>query len=547
MRPAAAVPVLALAALLAAFPGAAAPPGAKEAAAPAAGVRAAVQVTAMDLDVVATSGGKPVNDLTRDEFKVSVDGKEFPLDYFTRVETGTLHGPDLATASPDLILETLRSDAGERYVPRQFLVFFDDMHLLPYDRARVIEALRDFVVRLSPADWVSVVSFGGSPKLQIPFTTSKETLLDGLSRLQKTAPYGMTWDTQFRSQVNDIRRMRPYARDGMIRSWSEQVRVREEGTLEEMRRAVAGLAARAGKRVFIYVSRGVELRPGQSLVQAFGSTLLNQFDYSVVPKYEAVIAAANRSGITIDSIDAAGLAAEGDASESSASPFDSFLVNQNRREAMAGLAAETGGLLITDRNTFGGALDRIYREASSYYSVGVTVTNLDPRKASHSVKVTTTRPGVTLRVRRSYGPKSAGEAALDRMEMALVTPNAEGDFPVDLSVGPAKKGGGLGRRLSPFTLRIPIDALTFATQGDVKKAEMEVAMAAAEDDGSRSGISPVRLPVEIPLAKWDAARKAGFVYTGEMKSRKGNLRFVATVRDVGSDRVAIASQAVRVE
>src|SRR5664279_4109553 len=95
------------------------------------GVRAAVDVTVMDLDVVATGkDGRNVPDLTRAEISVTVDGKPFPLDYFARVEAGQLHGPDLATASPDLILQTTAAGA-EHFLPRQFLVFFDDEHLLP--------------------------------------------------------------------------------------------------------------------------------------------------------------------------------------------------------------------------------------------------------------------------------------------------------------------------------------------------------------------------------------------------------------------------------
>ena len=50
-----------------------APVGAQQAPAPGhAGVRAAVDVTAMDLDVVATRKGEPVTDLTKDEVTVIV-------------------------------------------------------------------------------------------------------------------------------------------------------------------------------------------------------------------------------------------------------------------------------------------------------------------------------------------------------------------------------------------------------------------------------------------------------------------------------------------
>jgi hypothetical protein len=37
------------------------------------------------------------------------------------------------------------------------------------------------------------------------------------------------------------------------------------------------------------------------------------------------------------------------------------------------------------------------------------------------------------------------------------------------------------------------------------------------------------------------------VYTGEVKARKGNMRFVATVRDVATNRIGVGSASVRVE
>ncbi len=162
-------------------------------------MRAAVEVTAMDLDVVATKDGRPVNDLARDEFVVRVDGKPVPIDYFARIEAGAVHGPDLATASPDLVLDTLKSDDGETYVPRQFLVYFDDDRLLPQERRSVIEGLRDFVTRLSPSDRASIVSYNGSTRVLVPFTNSKEDLLDGLSRLEKASPAGLSWEAQYRA------------------------------------------------------------------------------------------------------------------------------------------------------------------------------------------------------------------------------------------------------------------------------------------------------------------------------------------------------------
>ena len=511
------------------------------------GVRAAVDVTVMDLDVVATGkDGRNVPDLTRAEIAVNVDGKPLPLDYFVRVEAGQLHGPDLATASPDFILETAAAGA-DRYVPRQFLVFFDDEHLLPSDRRRVLEGLRDFVTRLSPSDSMAILSYNISTHVITPFTSSKESLLDGFSRLEKLAPRGLYWESQFRQDVNLARRQRPSSRDAIIRSYSEQIINREKGTLDELRRAFAALAARSGKRVAFWVSSGIELRPGQTFAEALASTPLSQFEYSVTEDFRAVVAEANRSGITVHALDARGLATDTDASESDAPVVSAFSADVNRREALAGLAAETGGILVQNRNTFGGALERIYQESASYYSIGVTLSTLDPKKTDHDVRVTSTRPGVTLRARRAYGAKTADASARDRMELALLTPDASGEFPVALAIGAAKKGGGIGRRIAPFKVSVPLSAFTFLDEGGRKKAVVDVTLAAVEDNGARSNVVPDRKTILVDAAALAKAAHEPFVYSGEVKARKGNMRFVATVRDVATNRIGVGSASVRVE
>src|SRR5580765_799562 len=84
-----------------------------------------VEVRAMDLDVSVTdSQGRPVSDLTRGDFTIRVDGKPVPIDYFARVDEGSIHSPDLSTVSPDRVLDVYKS-GGEAFVPRHFLIYVD--------------------------------------------------------------------------------------------------------------------------------------------------------------------------------------------------------------------------------------------------------------------------------------------------------------------------------------------------------------------------------------------------------------------------------------
>ena len=111
------------------------------------------------------------------------------------------------------------------------------------------------------------------------------------------------------------------------------------------------------------------------------------------------------------------------------------------------------------------------------------------------MKLRTTRPGVTLRTRRGFAPLTAAQAARDRLEMALITPDAAGDFAVAVRTDAPKKGGGMGRRLVPFAVVVPVSALTFLDEGGKKKAVVEIGLAAVEDTGARS--APVTQRQEI--------------------------------------------------
>jgi hypothetical protein len=134
------------------------------------------------------------------------------------------------------------------------------------------------------------------------------------------------------------------------------------------------------------------------------------------------------------------------------------------------------------------------------------------------------------------------------MEMSLITPDATGDFPVTVqTAAPTKKGAGMGRRIVPFAVVVSLSSLTFLDDGGKKKAVVEISLAAVEDKGARS--DPVTDRREIVVSPETPAKSAGepMVYRGAFKSRTGNMRFVATVRDVDTNRVGIGSVSVRVE
>ena len=523
------------------------PARADEPARPSGGVRAAVEVTALDLDVVVTKDGKFVKDLTKEEFAVKVDGKTVALDYFTPVEEGTLFAPDLSKASPDLILDSVRNDTGQRYLARQVLVYFDDEHLLPFDRPRAIDGLKELIYKLSPVDQVAILRYNrGYTRTIVPFTGSKEELLDGLARLEKMPPGGLSWSQQAQQDYRTGQSSRYVSsRTNTIRNYAQQAQVREKAALGDIRRAVSALAARSGKRTMIYVSSGIELRPGQGMAVALGFRNLQQFEYDVTREYQDVLREANQSGVTMYVVDARGLTTDVDAGEAQPYEIAPFERDAYRKEVLSGFAAETGGVLFENRNVFKGAMDQVFRETSSFYSIGVTLSNL-PKKEQHSIKVSVNRPGVSVRTRSSFVPRTAEKASLNRMELALLTPDAKGDFDLAVTVGPSQSAG-IGRRLSPLEARIPLSALMFQEVGGRKEAVVDVTVAAVEDNGARSDATTIRRTISLDPAQWEKDRDRFYLFATDAKSRPGNLRFVVTVKDMTTNRTGLGSASVRIE
>lgn len=511
------------------------------------GVRAEVAVTALDLDVVVTKDGAFVKDLTMADFVVKVDGKTVPLDYFTPVEEGALFAPDLSKASPDLILDSVRNEAGQRYLARQVLVYFDDEHLLPFDRPRAIEGLRELIYKLSPVDRVAIVRYNrGYTRALVPFTGSKEELLDGLAKLEKMPPGGFNWSQQAQQDYRTGQATRSAsARSNTVRNYAQQAQVREKTALGDIRRAISALAARSGKRTMIYVGSGIELRPGQGMAVALGFRNLQQFEYDVTRDYTDVLREANESGVTIYVVDARGLTTDVDAGEAQPFAIAPYEKDAFRKEVLSGFAAETGGVLFENRNVFKGAMDQVFRETSSFYSVGVTLSNL-PKKNEHSIKVSVNRPGVSVRTRNRFVPRTAEKASLNRMELALLTPEAKGDFDVAVAVGPPKPAG-IGRRQSPLEVRIPLSALTFQDAAGRKEAVVDITVAAVEDTGARSDATTIRRAISLDPAQWEKDRDRFYLFGTDAKSRPGNLRFVVTVKDKSTNRTGLGSASVRIE
>jgi len=510
--------------------------------------REAVEVRVMDLDVVVTdSRGRPVPDLAQREFSIKVDGKPVPVDYFARVEEGTIHAPDLASASPERVLAEYRKGE-EAYVPRHFLIYVDVGHLSPGHRGRALEALRDFVTRLGPSDTGRVVLFDRRAKDLTPWTASKETLLAALSRMESGVGMSrLMTEQQTLRDIDSTRSMQ--SRLSSARNYAQQERVEISQMLNDMGLEVTTLTALPGKKAFLFVSGGFETQPGFAMTQyAAGrfNASLQVFDTrNVAAEIDALIKRANASDVSFYAVDARGLVAEGTTASNddplASRPGVAFFAREDSQAGMQLLARQTGGLALINTNDFDRGLGRIYQDTSTYYSIGVNLSKL-PATGYRDVRVEVSRPGLTVRARRGFAGRTGEQRARDMTQAALRTNVEYRGIPVTLRLAPARKEKKY--YTLPISVTVPASSLTLVPSGEASEARADVYVGVIDDSGNMSDVGREEATFHLPK---DAPSNAPLNYVVALQTRKGNQRIVVNVRDRTTGRMGTAKADVRVE
>lgn len=511
-----------------------------------------VEVRVLDLDVdVTDSKGNPVTDLKREDFTVRIGKKPVPIDYFARVDQGTIHAPDLASASPDQVLTTYRKGE-EAFVPRNFLIYVDLGFLSPGVRNRSLEALRDFVTRLGPEDAARVVVFDRSPKVLADWTTSKEVVMSALSSIESKG-VGMSRLQAERQTLSLIdstpRGPRGGTRTQLARQYGEEVGQEIERMLESMKEELVTLTPLNGKRSFLFLSGGFEYQPGFVMSQyaGGGAAALTAFNIrDVSGKVGSLVQRANADEITFYTVDALGLTGEG-GNASNDDPLGnrpgvSFQARNDRQSGMQELAVETGGLALLNTNDFERGLGKVYRAVSSYYTVGVTLAKLDST-AYENVRVAVNRPGVVVRARRGFQALPEADLVRDRALATMETDLSYNAIPVRLQMAPPTPDKKLYSL--PITVSVPASALTFMPEGERSTARADIFIGSVDDKGRRSEVTRQEASFQVPTDQ--AAGNAPLQFNARLMTKKGNYRIVVNVRDSATGKMGTARANVRVE
>lgn len=487
--------------------------------------------------VVRDRGGAILRGLTREDFRVTEDGKPQDVVLFSFVDK-----PLPATAPSDSRRPSAAPDVATNAQPldRRLYVIVLDAANVDASRSTVVKRLaRQFIEEnLGSNDLAAVIQLGRTAVNQ-PFTSDRALLIRALDQFIGHKPPSAT---------------ATIAQDALLRSQSgRQPQDSEAGSrsnearrmLESLKQVCESLGATRGfRRSLVLFSEGVDVdtsdligqdsRPGarggmdpltHDVAKTAGFVLQAQAD---------LYAAARRSGVSIYPVDPRGNTMGEDLQmqqvttiPGSISPVASVMGEVQRGQGVLRTMADTtGGEAVVGTGNFKSGFGSIVEANSSYYLLGYRPANTARDGSYRQISVNVDRPGVTVAARKGYvaavdpppsatAPPPSSNAPSARMREILASALPVTGLPVSLMGGPVRPVGD--KMLVALVLEIDTTAVPFREEGDVLKNDIEMAFLAMDASGKtvagnrtmgklgltrgqRAALTTVRYIVEFPAS-----------------------------------------------
>jgi VWFA-related protein len=521
----------------------------------------AIDVRVVNVEAVVTGkDGERVRGLTKEDFRLLVDGREVPVGFFNEIVDSELVATEGGEAEIDM--------AEPETFGRRVLVFVDDSFGIAPHRNAVLDHIGQSLDKLSPQDQVAIVEFDGrNLDLLTGWTSDRTRISDALTVARTRRAKGLI----VHAQLRDINKDLATATD--IRGFSPQPvpttvgpsmgRFGQEGfdgtafensgggvtldipTLLNQVIAASAAAMRAvpvpeGRKVMLLLSGGWPMLDYSSPLgltdqRPLSQDWLDSFGSVGAAMFQPLVDTANRLGYTLYPVDMPGLGAGNGADVQDTNFASNRMISspwdQASATALNFLAEETGGKAAVNSARLE-ALDRMAEDTRSYYWLGFTPAwRADDRH--HRIEVVVRRPGLRVRSRNSFTDMSRRtEMAMSTEGLLLFGPkDSRQETPdrqlIKLEMGVPQRAG-LSTVKVPVTLSIPAESLTLVPVSGGFAAEASLSVGALDRWGSRSD-----LPMQTLRLNFDRQPKPGDIvrYRTVVKMSRGRQQIVFTLRD----------------
>lgn len=348
-----------------------------------------VDVIAVDVQVI-DRDGFPIVDLTPDKFHVTVDGR--PRQVVSAALVGTALRRETTGA---------RGRTGQPLVPRPELappdtvlqemppivLAFDCLSFSPAAEFHVVQLARDFVSRLDPTQRVGLLAYPIGPKVDP--TTDHSVVADAIGQIRgQKAPTHLLPSQIVDGSAHPCALCPPLA-DPFTQAQELEAQGRIQlGTLEELMR---NLGQVKGRKVVVLVSAGMVVSDRIGFRPDLG-------EYGMRVGKVAAEANVTVYSLFIDKNLFTRMSAERrNAPSTDQSIFRDGNILGRMVDQVSGASGGEMFRSITDDGAY--AFDRLLRETSAYYLLGVEVAERDRDGRTHELKVKVDAPRATVRGR----------------------------------------------------------------------------------------------------------------------------------------------------
>ena len=522
--------------------------------------------------------GRFVKDLKREDFQLRVDGKPKQIEFFEKIQTGSVNEELQLAAARGRARNTPTSGptTGPRPLDRGRPVYFyvDDLHMdLPglNDTRKLI--LTFINTQMQQNDEVAIASASGQIGFLSQLTDNKTVLRSALDRL-KLRPYSVRDFETPRMTEHQALLISNYDRD-VTDYFAEQLMRNNPGLgreqAEQMVRSRASIILRQAANVTANTLTGLESLvrssdevPGRKLVffisQGF---FIDDQNSDSRDRLRRITNTAARSGVVIYSIDARGLSVGGinAAMDSVVDPSGRLALAAGQelsasQDGLNTLAVDTGGRAFFNSNALEVAVKRGVEETSTYYLLAWKPDSEATRSNKFrriEVKIVG-RPELTVQVRRGFfdlpsevqtKPAADAKAANpgEDLRRSLRAPYPKLQIPLSLQlnyVNTREKGDSLY-----VTVQVPTQVLSFTPLDGKHTAVVDLLGVVYNQEGDPG--ASFNKKVTISSKSFEATQgNESVAYSFPVYLKPGLYQTRVAARDVQSGRTGSAHEWIEV-
>ncbi len=523
-----------------------------------------IDVNVVNVDVYVTDKkGRRITGLKQDDFELLEDGKPITITNFYAVEDGrpaaSMPVP-VAPAPTDDEPRDPRIQTRQLELPKDqqlhLVLYFDNLFLKPFNRNKVVRETRKFLYEnVKPGDRVMLVTFDRSVHVRHPFTTDMRAISDALTEIETLSGFAVQADSDRRDVLRRSEDAQTvFEAETYIDLYAQSLHFDVTTTVRHLKQLIGSLAGLPGRKAVLHVSDGIPMTAGEDLFfmiqdrwgdDAAGVGLRSR-QYNVRRVLRELTATANANRVTFYTLEAAGLRSHGSLSAEyggsrgrdgvvAGSRVEAdFIRVSGQQETLMMMAHDTGGLATFNTNNLAGGMDAMASDFRTYYSLGYSSAHSGDGRY-HDIEVKVKKKGLEVRHRTGYRDKTAETHLSEGTLAALLYGIDSNPMGIELRFDQARYDDDQ-YYLLPIEIRVPLGKTTLVPAASVYQGRLRVSVAVIDEDGRMSPVEQTPVPISVPGEQIKVARTQYYVYTAELRMRRGHQKVAVGVRDeLGSE------------